>query len=362
MKGREAILWGAGAAASWVLVGYPAALAMLPRRPWTRDPGALPRMTVIVPAYREREALAAKLSALARVDYPGDRLEILVTADADPGLVDVARTAAPDARVLFSAQRAGKAAALNRALAAATGDVVVLTDANNVLEASSLREAAQHFADANVWAVAGRRGEHGSGYDAYEDLLRRLETRSGSVAAVSGEFFAVRRTRIPRFADSVINDDLWLLCQLARRGGRVVYEPAACSIEPPLPAAAELARRSRIGAGRVLLLSEIGRLPIGFTWRLLSHKHARLALPFLLPVILAGSASLASRRPYRVLTAVQVGAYGLGLLAMAGHRPPGMVGRASGLFGQFLLGNYAVGVGVVRALRGRQGVRWEAVR
>jgi poly-beta-1,6-N-acetyl-D-glucosamine synthase len=362
MRGREAILWSTGAAASWVLVGYPAALAMRPRRPWTRDPGARPRMSVVVPAYREREALARKLQALTRVDYPPERLEILVAADADPGLIDVAREAAPGARVLFGAQRAGKAAALNRALAAATGEVVILTDANNILDATSLRAAAQHFADPDVWGVAGRRGEDGSGYDVYEDLLRRLETRSGSVAAASGEFFAVRRMRLPAFPDDVINDDLWLLCQLTGAGGRVVYEPAARSIEPPLRAAAELARRSRIGAGRLMLLHEIRRLPMGFTWRLLSHKHARLALPFLLPVILASSASLASRRPYRVLAAVQVGAYGLGVVAMTGHPPPGVIGRASRLSGQFLLGNYAVAVGVVRALRGRQGVRWEAVR
>jgi hypothetical protein len=233
---------------------------------------------------------------------------------------------------------------------------VILTDANNVLEASSLRAAAQQFAEQNVWGVAGRRGEQGSEYDVYEDLLRRLETRSGSVASVSGGFFAVRRTRIPAFAESVVNDDLCLFVPACARGGRVICEPGARSIEPPLPAAAELARRSRIGTGRLLLLDDTRRLPIGFTWRLPSHKHARLALPFLL----ACSASRASRRPYRVLAAVQVS--GLGLLAMAGHRPPGMVARASGLFGQFLLGNYAVAVGVVRTLRSRQGVRWEAVR
>jgi biofilm PGA synthesis N-glycosyltransferase PgaC len=319
-------------------------------------------MTLVIAAYREREALARKLEALEDLDYPRDRLEVVVAVDADRELVDVARTARPDARVLFSVRRAGKAAALNRAVAAATGDVVVLTDANNLLDEASLRSAAQHFADDAVWGVAGRRGERGSSYDGYEDLLRRLESRSGSVAAASGEFFAVRRTRLPSFDERVVNDDLWLLCQLAREGGRVVYEPAARSLEPPLPAAAEVARRSRIGAGRLMLLREMRQLPIGFAWRLLSHKHGRLALPFLLLVVLAASASLAARRPYRALAGAQIIVYVLGLAALTGRRPPGPLGRVSRASGQFLLGNYAVAIGVVRALRGRQAVRWESVR
>ena len=197
MRGREVILWGSATAVGWVFAGYPAALAALPRKAWTRDGEALPRLSVIVPAYREREALARKLGALAEGDYPRDRLEVVVAADADHDDVAAARDAYPEARVLFSPERGGKAAALNRALAVATGDVLVLTDANNILDPGSLRAAAQHFADPAVWGVAGRRGERGSAYDAYEELLRRLETRSGSVAAASGELFAVRRGRTP---------------------------------------------------------------------------------------------------------------------------------------------------------------------
>jgi cellulose synthase/poly-beta-1,6-N-acetylglucosamine synthase-like glycosyltransferase len=362
MSRREAILWGCAGAAGWVLAGYPAVLAALPRRPWRRDAAAIPRLSLVVPAYREREALARKLAALEAVDYPRERLEVLVAVDADPALVAVASDAWPDARVLFAAQRKGKAAALNRAVAAATGDVVVLTDANNVLDAASLRAAAQHFADPGVWGVAGRRGERGSAYDAYEELLRRLETRSGSVAAASGELFAVRRERIPAFPEEVVNDDLWLLCRLVQGGGRVIFEPAASSVEPPLPAAAEVARRSRIGAGRLMLLRELRCLPVGFGWRLLSHKHGRLALPFLLVLILTLSLSLAGRPGYRALAGVQVAGYALGLPALAGRTPAGPLGRACRASGQFLLGNYAVAIGVVRALRGRQSARWEPVR
>ena len=121
-----------------------------------------------------------------------------------------------------------------------------MTDANNLLAPASVRAAVRHFADPEV--LGGRPGgaaRHGSAYDRYEDLLRRLETRSGSVAAMSGEFMAVRRERLPPFPEGVVNDDFWLLCQLVRGGGRVVYEPRRLvRASRPSRSRGEVARRS----------------------------------------------------------------------------------------------------------------------
>ncbi|MEA2426537.1 MAG: hypothetical protein QOF37_165, partial [Thermoleophilaceae bacterium] len=230
MSLRAASFWGSSLASGWIVAGYPAALALLPSRPW-RQGDAEPSVTLIVPAYREREALEAKLRALTGLDYPSERLQVIVAVDEDRELAAVAERSYPGATVLFSPERGGKAAGINRALREATGDVVIMTDANNVLGRDSVRAAARHFADPAVWAVAGRRGESGSPYDRYEDPLRRLETRSGSVAAMSGEFMAVRRDRLPELPEDVVNDDLWLLCQIVRGGGRAVYERDAASVE-----------------------------------------------------------------------------------------------------------------------------------
>ncbi len=361
MSARAGVFWGSALTAGWVLAGYPALLALLPERRW-RSGADEPAVTIIVPAYREREALDAKLRALASLDYPRERLQVIVAVDEDRELADVAATAYPEAEVLFSAERGGKASGINRALRHATGDVVLMTDANNLLEPGSVRAAARHFADPSVWAVAGKRGETGSAYDRYEDLLRRLETRSGSVAAMSGEFMAVRRERLPELPEGVVNDDLWLLCQLVRDGGRVVYEPEAASVEGPVGAAEELARRSRIGAGRAMLLAELGGLPPSFALRLLSHKFGRLALPFLMLGTLGSSLGLAGRPAYRAALAAQLSLYAIGGLSAAGLDAPGpgrMVSRAAR---QLLVGNVAVAIGTVRGLRGRQSVRWQAVR
>jgi cellulose synthase/poly-beta-1,6-N-acetylglucosamine synthase-like glycosyltransferase len=306
--------------------------------------------------------LRQKLVALDELDYPRDRLEVIVTVDEDRELADIAQAARPDATVLFSPDRAGKAAAMSRGLAAATGDVLLMTDANNLLERDSVKAAVRHFAEPEIMAVAGRRGENGSAYDRYESLVRSLESRSGSVAAMSGEFMAVRKERMPEFPGDVVNDDFWLLCHIVRQGGRVIYEPAASSKEDAVAPSAEVARRSRMSAGRVMALSELRDLPAGFAWRALSHKFGRLALPFLLLGALLSSLSLARRRRYRALAAAQIAVYGAGALASRGYAPAGPLGRLARAAGQFTLGNAAVAVGVVRGLRGRQTVRWDPVR
>jgi hypothetical protein len=362
VSARAAAFWASAAGASWVIAGYPALLALLPRRPWAAAE-VEPRVSILIPAFREREALRAKLEALDSLDYPRDRLEVIVSVDEDRELAEIAAAAYPEAEVLFSPERGGKAAGMNRALRRATGEVLVMTDANNVLDPGSVRAAARHFADPAIWAVAGRRGEAGSAYDAYEDLLRRLETRSGSVAAMSGEFMAVRREHVSQLPDDVVNDDLWLLCQLVRGGGRVLYEAAASSTEPALESPAdEVARRSRIGAGRAMLLAELRDLPPGFAARLVSHKFGRLALPFLMLGALGSSLTLAGRPAYRALAAAQMSVYALGGLSAAGVEPPGRAGTAARAARQLLVGNVATAIGVVRGLRGRQSVRWQAVR
>ncbi|HEV2815348.1 MAG TPA: glycosyltransferase [Solirubrobacteraceae bacterium] len=358
---RRPLFWGSALGAGWILGGYPAALALAPARPWRRG-DVTPVVSIVVPAFNEHGTLEAKLRALSELDYPPDRVEVVVAVDEDRALADAAAAALPSARVTFEPARLGKAAALRRALGLVAGEVVILTDANNVLASGSVRAAVAHFADPAVVAVAGRRGEVASAYDRYEDLLRRLETRSGSVAAMSGEFMAVRRDRLPPFPAGIVNDDLWLLCQLVRGGGRVVYERDAASEEAPLGTAAELARRSRIGAGRAMLVRELHGLPPGFAVKLLSHKFGRLALPFLLLAAFGSSVSLARRPRYRALAGLQAAAYGAGGLHAAGLAPGGPLGVPFRVAGQFVVGNVAVAVGVIRAARGRQRVTWTPVR
>ena len=357
----EGTALGSAALAAWVLGGYAVALAGLPARRWAAEDHE-PEVTIVVPTHRERDLLAAKLASLASLEYPPDRLQVVVVSDGDPELARIARTALPAAIVLLQPERRGKPAALNRALDHATGDIVLLTDAHTHLAPDSLRVAVRHFADDAVFGVTGRWAETGSVYDRYEHMLRLLETRSGSTAGVFGGFLAVRRAHIGRFPTDVVNDDLWLLLRLVRAGGRVVYEPRATSMQGVLRAGAELERRARITAGRALLAGELRDLPMGFRWRLVSHKFGRLALPFALLGALAGSVAAGRRPAYRAAATAQLAGYSVGVLDIAGVRAPGRLQPVSRAAGQFVLGNLATARGVIRALRGRQDVRWRPVR
>jgi cellulose synthase/poly-beta-1,6-N-acetylglucosamine synthase-like glycosyltransferase len=349
-----------------VLAGYPAVLAVLPRRPLRdrRQAGEeeFPTVTVIVPTYCEHDRLAPKLETLARLDYPSEKLQVVVVSDGDPELARIARATLPDATVVLLEERGGKPRALNAGIAAATGDILILTDAHSPLRPSSVKTLCRPLADRSVAAVSGRWAEEGSAYDLYEHILRQLESRTGSTACVFGALLAVRRESLPPFPADVINDDLWLLCRLIRGGGRVVYEPGAHAIEAPLEHDAQIVRRARISAGRMQLLDEVASLPPAFAWRLISHKVGRLALPALLLTALVSSLALASRPIYRGFALLQSAFYMLGLAGARGFDPPAPGRHVVRAATQFLVGNAGIVLGVVRAVRRRQSVHWDRAR
>jgi hypothetical protein len=360
-RGGAAGALGAG----WVLAGYPMSL-LLARARTVRGPAATrcaaPVVSVVVCAACGPRPLEAKLTALAHDGYPPERVQLVAAVDGDEALRTVTLRTWPTATVSFSAGRRGKAAALIDALALVTGEIVVLTDADNVLRRGSLEAAVRHFADPAVWAVAGRRGETGSAYDRYEDVVRRLESRSGSVAAASGEFLAVRAERLRLVPADVVNDDLWILLDLLARGGRVVYEPAAGGVEGALTPAYELERRARIGAGRAQLVKELHRLPPSAAWRVANHKIARLALPFLL---LAGLCGLPAARGWvgRSVAAAELVVLAAGIAHARGRRPRGRHARQlTGACAQLVIGLAATPHGLGRALAGRQAAIWRVVR
>jgi poly-beta-1,6-N-acetyl-D-glucosamine synthase len=368
------LFWLSSALVGWVLAGYPALLAVLPRRPLRSREGdagegdagqhdaELPSVSIIVPTYCEHDRLAGKLRTLAELDYPADRLQVVVISDGDPELARIARETLPDATVLLQDERGGKPRALNAGIEAARGDVLILTDAHSPLTPDSVRTLCRPLTDPTVAAVSGRWAEEGSAYDLYEHVLRLLESRSGSTACVFGALIAVRRSLLPPFPEDVINDDLWLLCRLIRAGGRVVYEPAAHAIEAPLAHDAQIVRRARISAGRMQLLDEVASLPPAFAWRLVSHKVGRLALPGLLLTAFGSSCLLARRPMYRGFALIQSAFYLLGLAGARGFDPPSPARPVVRAATQFLVGNAGIVLGVLRAVRRRQSVHWERAR
>jgi cellulose synthase/poly-beta-1,6-N-acetylglucosamine synthase-like glycosyltransferase len=302
-----ALFWSSAGLVAYAYAGYPlvlAAVARPSRRPAPPAP-ATPTATLLIAAYNEQDVIARKLENALALDYPRERLQVLVAADGsdDRTAAIVREFADRGVELSHSPPRRGKMAAIERAMARVRGEVVVLSDANNLFAPDALRELVAPFADPTVSAVTGAKliaagdgplGDTEGLYWRYESFIKERETWLGSAAAVAGEILAIRRERFEPVPAGVINEDTYLAVRLIARGGRVVYTPLARSYERVAPSAAdERARRARIFAGR---WQQLARAREGLPWRrpaalwaIASHQYARTLSGPALAVALAAN-------------------------------------------------------------------------
>ena len=323
-----------GATTLWGHVLYPVYIGLKSRglAPETpEDPDEWPSVSVVVAAYREAAVIGAKLDELLATDYPGS-MEIVVVAD-DEDTATAARRAG--VRVLSSGERLGKARAVNRGVSAATGDIVLLTDANATLAPGAMRAAMRHFGDPTVGAVAGEKqvddpqGAQGF-YWKFESWLKRCESATGATIGVVGEFLAFRREAFRQLPGDTAVDDAWLALDVLESGLRVVYEPAAYSVETSSPTyAEEWERRTRIVAGNLDMMwrrratMTPGALPV--TPQLWGHRVVRSSFGPMAHVALVAMSVPAARHSWTArlfLAGNVVGVASAGALA-AGRTPPG---------------------------------------
>ena len=376
----------------YTYVGYPVLLTILARlrpSPSTPPTADLPTVTLLIAAYNEAAVIAQKIENSLELDYPADRLQILITADGSqdetPAIVE--QFAAQGVQLLYSPPRRGKMAAINRALPHATGQIIVFSDANNSYAADTIQQLVIPFANPEVGAVSGAKlilkGDgvlgHSEGlYWKYESYIKKQETVIGSCAGVAGEIFSLRRDLFETPPDHIINDDFYMAMRLIRRGHRVVYAPQARSYERvSLSAQDEVDRRSRIIAGRYQAIGLAGQLlpwsrPLT-AWQIISHKYLRPLVPLamigvLLTNILAllipsATTDLSLMRltaPFATLfllgQALFYGAAWLGGRVSHGH-----LGKLLYLPHFLLNSNWAALVGLYRYLTGQQTTLWQRV-
>ena len=326
-----------------VFAGYPlwvAALARwrprpVQRRAWT------PRVTAVFAVHDGAAHVRAKLEGLLALDYPAERLDIVVACDGCRDDTAACARALGDARirVLEFAERRGKAACLNDAVAVARGEVLLMTDVRQRLEPDALRQLVANLGDPRVGAVGGQlrlfdaQTGFARGIDAYwryETLIRAGESRSGSVIGVSGALYAMRRALFRPLPPGTVLDDVLVPMQVAAAGLRVVYEPAAVAWDGSSQQPREEQRRKiRTLAGNYQLVQLAPwlllpwRNPLWF--RFVSHKLLRLLAPWLLLALALSATLLATRHVLFAATA-------LGLLAalaaaVAGRLLPALGGR-----------------------------------
>ena len=314
------LFWLSASLVGYTYLGFPVvvlARAALRPRPHGRAP-ITPSVSVLVAARNEAEVIAKKVDNLLGLDYPVDRIEIVVASDGseDATVARAGARADPRVRVLDLA-RLGKAGALNAAAAAASGEVLVLTDANSMLEPGALRALVAPFADAEVGGVAGDqrylpRGREAAvatgerGYWSLDRALKSAESRAGNVISATGALYAVRRELFHPLPGGV-TDDFALSTGVIGQNRRLVFEPRAVAWEPVgASAGAEFGRKVRVitrGLNAVLLRRELldPRRHGFYALQLFSHKVLRRLMAAPLIVLGGCGAALARRgRPYRL--------------------------------------------------------------
>ncbi len=314
---------------------YPALVILLSklRKGATSAPGqapasTLPSLTVVIAAYNEERVIAQKLENTLALDYPAERLQVIVAAHgSSDATAELARGfESRGVKVLHDPVRRGKTAALNRAVEAATSEIIVFSDANNQFNADALRQLVRHFADPQVGGVCGlkqiyesadRESAVGDGlYWKYESAIKIAESRLGSITTADGEIFAIRRALYQPLDETLINDDTAITFELVRNRYRVLYEPAARSYEhASIRIEDDFNVKVRMVSGGFQTLSRYWRFLLpprrAFAWAFISHKVLRwLAAEFLL-VMLVCSVVLVSQPFFQLMLLAQLGFYAL---------------------------------------------------
>jgi cellulose synthase/poly-beta-1,6-N-acetylglucosamine synthase-like glycosyltransferase len=329
----EIVFWVATGLIVYAHLGYPLLLRGLvavfgerdarARDSATREmakPGdALPSVTLIVPAHNEELVIERKLANARALDYPAERLEVIVASDGSSDrTTELARSAGADQ--VLELPRGGKVAALNAAVKQAAGRLLAFSDANSYWRPDALRRLVARFADERVGYACGQvRFEGGEGgnqeglYWRYEMAVRSMETRLAGITAGNGGIYAVRREAYIEL-DPSRGQDIGFPFELTKRGWRAVYEPGAVAEEKMAPTVeGEFRRKRRMMWGLWDVMLKWGMLsPRGYgpayALEIYSHRLLRYLTPWLHLIAFAVNIPLLSHGwVYVVTMALQVG-------------------------------------------------------
>lgn len=368
----------------YAYLGYPILLMLMARlfpQPHQVDENRTPSVTLIISAYNEEKVIADKLENCLRLDYPADRLSIVVVSDCSGDRTDELVRSYHDRGVTLirSETRRGKTAGLNLALAGITSDLVIFSDANALYDRQAVRHLVQHFSDPQVGYVVGNAryeetaataaGSSENSYWSFETKLKEWESAFSSVVGGDGALYAIRRELYEPLQESDINDFINPL-QIVAKGYRGIFEPAAwCTEKPAGRFSKEFSRKVRIvnrslnGLIRVRSVCNPLRFP-RFAWQLISHKLLRWLSPYLLAVHFIAVAA-AAHTPGQTLAKPLLAFYGICAgLALIGWLQDRRRQQSPLFYGPYYVAliTTAAAIGVYLRLRGTVISTWETVR
>jgi len=337
-----------------------------------RRSNSRPSVSIVMSAYNEEAVIQQTLDACRNVDYPDERLEVVVGLDGcTDDTAELARQYEDSGvRVLDFDKRRGKISVINDCVQRASGDILVFTDANTRIEPGAVRKLIRHFDNPRIGAVCGElrlerseSGENREGfYWRYEVALKTLESRLNGVLGANGSLYALRKELFPDVDADIVTDDFIIPMKVKQQGYEVTYDPEAVAREETARSVRdEYRRRVRIGAGNWQALSHCASLL--FPWKgfasvsFWSHKVFRWFTPFLLLTALVANFFVLDGTAGQALLAAQAlfyGAAGLGYVLQKHELPAGPLRLPA----YFVTINIALAVGLLRGAAGLQEAAW----
>ncbi len=364
----------------YVYLGYPLLLGALSllRPGRQRSPGCEPMLSVLIAAHNEEISIRKKLEATLSLDYPADKLEVLVLSDGSTDRTDeiVRLVADPRVRLIRTESRGGKTNAQNRGAREARGDILVFSDATTIYHSQALRRLAANYQDPRVGAVSGRyqyfdaAGNSPTGLGSiafwnYENFIKQTQSRVSTITGCCGCIYSVRRSLYTELNPDIISDlvqPLWVI----QKGFKVVFEPEAMAYEETTRSTQEeFSMRVRVvtrGMGGLLSVRELFK-PWKYPWvcfQLVSHKVLRWLVPAFLVILLLSNIPLAVR-PFFAFTLVGQVLFYL-LAAVAKVVPIHRTWRVLGVPLFFCTLNAAAVVSLIRLGQGQRYTVWQPTR
>jgi cellulose synthase/poly-beta-1,6-N-acetylglucosamine synthase-like glycosyltransferase len=377
----ELIFWLSAAAFFYTYAGYPLLVFIVShlRGRDVRRADYEPVVTIIITAYNEERDLRAKLENTLQLDYPQEKIEIIVASDCSTDRTDeiALSFASRGVKLLRQPVRLGKTAAQNASVLEAKGEIILFSDATTLYNRDVLRRMMPDFADESVGCVAGRliyvdpsrsvTGQGARSYWEYETFIKRHESRARSLIGASGCLYSVRRSAyVPMYPEAC--SDFLIATIMVEQGLRAVFEPdAVCTEETNHRSDRELAMRVRIITQTFTDLwrhrSMMNPLRSGFyAVELFSHKVMRYLVPFFLVAVFASSIALATQHAFYAMAALLQALFYLAALAGWLFEAAGIRVRLLALPQYFVLANLASLLACYKFLRGERYARWEPIR
>jgi cellulose synthase/poly-beta-1,6-N-acetylglucosamine synthase-like glycosyltransferase len=373
--------WAVVAVILYAYVGYSLTILLLGqfiRRP-IRRAGIEPRVTYLITAYNEEKSIRAKLEQVLSLDYPHEKLEIIVASDGSTDRTDdiVRQFAGHRVRLVRVEGRVGKTETQNCAVREATGEMIIFSDATTFYEKSAIRNLVRNYADPEVGAVSGRYeyrnptgGAIGFGsilFWKYENLIKTLQTRIRTITGCCGCIYSVRRELYEPLPADIISDLVEPL-KILEKGYRIVFEPEAIAFEETTEKTGEeFSMRVRVVTRGMRGLWYMRKLfnPLRYafvSFQLFSHKVLRWLVPVFLFILLASNLWLLGSSPfYDVTAALQLAFYAVALLGFLAERMHVTL-RLLTIPLYFVTVNAAALVAMYSLWRGHKAVTWETVR